>query len=442
MDRLNASIHFDKRLFRQDIKASCAHVTMLGEQGILSSQDVRAILAGLEQVEAEMAGRDFPWQEKLEDIHTHVENRLQELIGPAAGRLHTARSRNDQVASDLRLWIAGSIEELDQGLAGWQQALVELGERHCQVILPGYTHLQRAQPVLLAHHLLAYVEMAWRDRERLADCGKRVKVLPLGAAALAGTTYPLNPESTARQLGWDKIFANSLDAVSDRDFAVEFIFVCALIQTHLSRQAEELVLWSSREFDFIGLSDAFATGSSIMPQKRNPDAAELIRGKTGRVNGDLLALLTVLKGLPLAYNKDLQEDKEPVFDAFDTVLDCLRVMAAMLGGLTVKENNMRLALNQGFLDATEAADYLVSKGLPFRQAYQIAEAAVALAESQGLNLADLSLAQWQNLHPGVGPEIYPALAHEQAVARRRSPGGTAPELVSQALARAREKLWP
>jgi argininosuccinate lyase len=441
MERLNASIHFDKRLFRQDIKASKAHAAMLGAQGILSEEDARAIRDGLDAVLAEMERGDFPWREDLEDIHTHVENRLKELIGEAAGRLHTARSRNDQVALDLRLWTADSIEELDLALAEWQRALVELAEKYGQVIMPGYTHLQRAQPLLLAHHLLAYVEMAWRDRQRLADCARRVKVLPLGAAALAGTTYSVNPELVARELGWDEILTNSMDAVSDRDFAAEFIFACALIQTHLSRLAEELVLWSSSEFDFIRLADAFSTGSSIMPQKRNPDAAELIRGKTGRVNGDLLALLTVLKGLPLTYNKDLQEDKEPVFDAFDTVLDCLKVMAPMLRGLEIKAGNMRQAVKKGFLNATELADYLAARGLPFREAHAVAARAVTLAERDGLALEELNLETLQALHQLIGPDIYEALTHERAVARRSSPGGTSYALVAQALTRAREKLW-
>jgi argininosuccinate lyase len=442
MERLNASVHFDKRLFRQDIEASKAHAAMLGAQGILSEDDAGAIRAGLDMVLAEMERGDFPWREDWEDIHTHVENRLRELIGEAAGRLHTARSRNDQVALDLRLWVAGSIGELDLALADWQRALVEVAEKYGSAIMPGYTHLQRAQPVLLAHHLLAYVEMAWRDRQRLEDCARRVKVMPLGAAALAGTTYPVNPGLVARDLGWEEIAANSMDAVSDRDFAAEFIFACALIQTHLSRLAEELVLWSSSEFDFIRLADSFSTGSSIMPQKRNPDAAELIRGKTGRVNGDLLALLTVLKGLPLTYNKDLQEDKEPLFDAFDTVMDCLKVMAPMLRSLGIKTANMRRAVEKGFLNATELADYLAARGLPFREAHETAARAVTLAEKDGRALEDLHMEELRALHQLIGPDIYEALAHEQAVARRASPGGTSSVLVARALARAKEKLWP
>ncbi len=446
MERINASISVDQRLYLQDIRGSQAHAAMLAKQGIISSSDAEAIISGLDQVKAEIQAGDMVYSDSLEDIHTHVEARLAELIGEPAGRLHTGRSRNDQVATDLRLWILDFGRELDTALRNYQRTLVELAESHVSVIMPGYTHLQRAQPVLLAHHLLAYVEMAWRDRARLADCLGRTAVLPLGAAALAGTTYDLDPSAVAAELGFDAVFANSLDAVSDRDFAVELVFVISLIQVHLSRLAEELVLWSSQEFGFIAMSEAFATGSSIMPQKKNPDAAELVRGKSGRVMGDLVALLTVLKGLPLAYNKDLQEDKEPVFDACDTVLDSLRVMAPMLAGLTVNDKRMGLAVEDGFLNATELADYLAEGGLPFRVAHEVAGMAVRLAEERVCGLEDLEISDYMALCQGldveVGPELMEALAPLHAVSRRTSPGGTAGQNVETALREARKRLWP
>ncbi len=442
MQRINASIGFDRRLWVQDIRASKAHAAMLARQGVISSEDAKAILEGLRRVGEEIAAGGMEWRESLEDIHTHVEARLKELIGEPAGRLHTARSRNDQVATDLRLWILDTGRELDQALVEYQRALVNLAERHRAAIMPGYTHLQRAQPVLFAHHMLAYVEMAWRDRGRLADCLARASVLPLGAAALAGTTFDIDPASVAADLGFKNIFANSLDAVSDRDFAAEFLFTLALIQTHLSRLAEELVLWSSQEFGFVALSDAFSTGSSIMPQKKNPDAAELIRGKTGRVMGDLVSLLTVLKGLPLAYNKDLQEDKEPVFDAAGTVLDCLRVMAPMLLNVTVREDSLRRAAQGGFLNATELADYLAARGVPFRQAHEIAGRAVRLAESTGRGLEQLGLDEYKNLDSVIEQDVFEVLDPSHAVNRRVSPGGTASRNVEAALMEARKRLWP
>lgn len=441
MERLNASIGFDNRLYRQDIAASIAHAGMLAAQGILSAHEALQITEGLRMVLAEIEEGRMEWQVGLEDIHTHVEARLKELIGDVAGKLHTGRSRNDQVATDLRLWIMDSIGELKAGLTNWQWALIELAEKNAHAIMPGYTHLQRAQPVLFAHHMLAYVEMAERDKSRLDDCFKRAAVLPLGAAALAGTTYHLDPALTAETLGFNSTFNNSLDAVSDRDFALEFVFTCALIQTHLSRLAEELILWSTSEFSFVSLSEAFSTGSSIMPQKKNPDAAELIRGKTGRVNGHVISLLTILKGLPLAYNKDLQEDKEPVFDTFDTVADCLKVMAPMLRELKVNQETMRGAVNAGFLNATELADYLAGKGMPFREAHHVAGQAVRLAEARNCTLEELDLSDLQALSELIGPEVYNLLTAEQAVARRISPGGTAGELVMMAIAQAKEKLW-
>ncbi|KMY65923.1 argininosuccinate lyase [Desulfocarbo indianensis] len=442
MERINASIGFDQRFYREDIRGSQAHAAMLARQGIISPNEAQAIIKGLEQVRAEIEAGHMEFSDSLEDIHTHVEARLKEIIGEPAGKLHTARSRNDQVATDLRLWVLAAGAELDAALNEYQRALVELAEANRGVIMPGYTHLQRAQPVLLAHHLLAYCEMAWRDRQRLADCLGRAARLPLGAAALAGTPHPLDPASVARELGMAGTCANSLDAVSDRDFVAELLFALSLAQVHLSRLAEELILWSSQEFGFVRLSDAFSTGSSIMPQKKNPDAAELIRGKSGRVIGSLVSLLVVLKGLPLAYNKDLQEDKEPVFDAVDTVLDCLKVLAPMLRGLAIDAGRMRQAVRQGFLNATELADYLARKGVPFRRAHELAGKAVRLAEIRGITLEELSLAQYQEISPEIQEDVFPCLEPERAVAARMSPGGTAGQNVEAALKEARKRLWP
>jgi argininosuccinate lyase len=442
MEEFNASIAFDRRLYLQDIRASQAHARMLARQGVISPEDAKAIVEGLEKVRAEIEAGKLQFRTELEDIHTHIEDRLAELIGPAARRLHTARSRNDQIATDLRLWVVEACQTLDEDLQDYQRALLGLAETNREVIMPGYTHLQRAQPVLLAHHLLAYIEMAWRDRARLAGCRARAAVLPLGAAALAGTTYPLDPASVAKELGFSGTCANSLDAVSDRDFAAEFLFVLALVQVHLSRLAEELVIWCTQEFGFVRLPEEFATGSSIMPQKMNPDAAELVRAKTGRVVGHLVALLTMLKGQPLAYNKDLQEDKEPVFDAFDTVHHSLAVLAALLPGVRVDAARMRRAVEEGFLNATELADYLAAKGIPFRQAHEIAGRAVRLAEERGCRLEDLSLAELQEICPDIQDDVYAILSPEAAVARRTTPGGTAPERVNAALTEARKRLWP
>ncbi|MCF8031535.1 MAG: argininosuccinate lyase [Desulfarculaceae bacterium] len=446
MERINASIGVDRRLYLQDIRGSQAHAAMLARQEVLSARDAEKIIAGLEQVKQEIEAGKMAWSDSLEDIHTHVEVRLKEIIGEAAGRLHTARSRNDQVATDLRLWVMDAGRDLDSALIGFQRALVEVAEEHAATIMPGYTHLQRAQPVLLAHHLLAYVEMTWRDRARLADCLGRAAVLPLGAAALAGTSFDLDPASVADELGFGAVFNNSLDAVSDRDFAAEFLFVLSLVQVHLSRLAEELVLWSSQEFGFISLSDAFATGSSIMPQKKNPDAAELVRGKTGRVVGDLISLLTVLKGLPLAYNKDLQEDKEPVFDAYDTVTDCLLVMAPMISTMHVNAQRMELAVGHGFLNATELADYLAAQGVPFRVAHEVAGKAVRLAEDRVCTLEELGEEDHARLCEGLevelGVGLKQALDPVRAVNRRISPGGTARQNVEAALKEARKRLWP
>ena len=442
MERINASIWFDKKMFRQDIAGSKAHANSLAASKVISAEENRAIQSGLDQVLAEIEAGKMEWRESLEDIHTHVELRLKEIIGDAAGKLHTGRSRNDQVALDVRLWVMGACAEIEHLLVGYSRSLVELAAKHADVIMPGYTHMQRAQPVLLGHHLMAYYEMACRDRERLADCLKRTSVSPLGAAALAGTTFPLDPARAADELGLKGHFANSMDAVSDRDFAAEFIFVLSLIQIHLSRLSEELVYWSSQEFAFISLSDAFATGSSIMPQKKNPDAAELVRGKSGRVMGDLVSLLTTLKGLPLSYNKDMQEDKEPVFDAFETVRDCLAVLAPLLDGLTVNEKRMREAVSGGFLEATEVADYLAARGVPFRKAHEISGQAVRMAEERGITLPELSLEDYQKLSPVIEKDLYEVLKAENAVERRNSPGGTARANLDAALEKARERLWP
>ena len=442
MERFNASIGFDRRLYAQDIAASRAHAAMLARQGIISPADAKAIDQGLAQIKKEMDQGAMEFSDSLEDVHTHVESRLAELIGQTAGRLHTARSRNDQVATDLRLWVLEAGRELDGALVEYLRALVGLAERHTETVMPGYTHLQPAQPVLLAHHLLAYGEMASRDRERLADCLTRCARLPLGAAALAGTTFPVDPGSVAKELGFKGTCDNSLDAVSDRDFAAEFLFVLSLIQVHLSRLAEEIIIWSSREFGFVTCSDAFATGSSIMPQKKNPDAAELVRGKTGRVLGHLVGLLTVLKGLPLAYNKDLQEDKEPLFDAFDTVRDSLMVLAPLLGQLTVHAASMRDSVDHGYLNATELADYLAAKGVPFRQAHGIAGQAVLLAEKSGRSLEQLGLEEYQKLSNVIQRDLYQVLDPMRAINRRTSPGGTSTRGVRAQIRKARRRLWP
>ena len=423
-------------------RGSKAHANSLAASKVISAGENQAIQNGLDQVLAEIEAGKIEWRESLEDIHTHVEVRLKEIIGDVAGKLHTGRSRNDQVALDIRLWVMEAGSQIEHLLVGYSRSLVDLAEKHDDVIMPGYTHMQRAQPVLLGHHLMAYYEMAQRDRDRLADCLKRTAVSPLGAAALAGTTFPLEPARVADELGMSGHFANSMDAVSDRDFAAEFIFVLSLIQIHLSRLSEELVYWSSQEFGFISLSDAFATGSSIMPQKKNPDAAELVRGKSGRVMGDLVSLLTTLKGLPLSYNKDMQEDKEPVFDAFETVRDCLAVLAPMLAGLKVNRARMAESVSGGFLEATEVADYLASKGVPFRQAHEISGKAVRLAEQRGITLPELALEDYQKLSPVIEKDLFEVLKAENAVERRNMPGGTARANLDAALKKARERLWP
>ena len=441
VQRLNASVHFDKRLYREDIDGSIAHATMLAAQGILSEADAQAITAGLTQVKADIEAGDFEWSTALEDVHMNVEHRLTERVGQAGKRLHTARSRNDQVATDLRLWLIRHIDrDLLPTLDALQGALLDLAEREGQAILPGYTHLQRAQPILLAHHLLAYVEMVERDRGRFVDCRNRAAECPLGAAALAGTPFNLDRHHTAAALGFKRPMVNSLDAVADRDFAVEFTAGAALAMVHLSRLAEELVVWSSQEFGFIELGDAFATGSSIMPQKKNPDIPELVRGKTGRVFGDLVALLTVLKGLPLAYNKDLQEDKEALFDAADTLRDCADATARLLPSMTVRADRMRAACDAGFVTATDVADYLAGKDIPFREAHHVVGKLVAWCIAQDRTLPSLTLAEFQALHPAFEADVLAAVTVEASVAARTSLGGTSPARVTEALGTARARF--
>lgn len=434
------SFPFDRRLFRQDIQGSRVHVRMLARQGILTEAEAEAIGRGLDQVEAEFEEGRFRARPEDEDIHMAVERRLVELVGDVGKKLHTARSRNDQVALDLRLWLRDELDRLDQEIGALQAAFVELASRHARAVMPGYTHLQRAQPVLLAHHLLAYVEMLERDRERFRDCRRRMNRSPLGAGALAGVPYPVDPHWVAAELDFDGPFTNSLDAVSDRDHAVEFLAAASLLMTHLSRWAEELILWSSQEFGFVELPDRFATGSSIMPQKKNPDVPELVRGKTGRVVGHLVGLLITLKGLPLAYNKDLQEDKEPLFDTADTLHRTLQVMAELVRSLQVDEGRMRQAADQGYLTATELADGLVGRGVPFREAHHAVGALVAYAREQGRPLYQLSQEELARFHPQLTVDLLPLTHPERSVEARKSWGGTGYAQVEEALARARGRL--
>jgi argininosuccinate lyase len=440
MRRINASIDFDRRLYAEDIAGSKAHCAMLVAQRILSAEDGAAITAGLDQIRAEIDAGRFVFREENEDIHLNIEARLAELIGPAAGRLHTARSRNDQVATDFKLWVRGTIDRIDVAMAALQAALLDQAEAHAATVMPGFTHLQTAQPVTFGHHLMAYVEMVGRDRGRLADCRKRLNESPLGAAALAGTAFPIDRHATATALGFDRPAANSLDAVSDRDFAVEFLAATALAGTHLSRLAEEIVIWSSEPFGFIKLSDAFTTGSSIMPQKRNPDAAELVRAKTGRLDGSLVALLTVMKGLPLAYQKDMQEDKVPVFEAVDALELCLAAAEGMVRDMQPQVERLRAAAARGYSTATDLADWLVrTLGLPFRQAHHVTGAIVKRAEALGLDLAALPLSEMQTVEPTITKAVYDVLDVDRSVASRNSYGGTAPERVRAAIDAARKR---
>ncbi len=438
--RYTASVDFDKRLALFDIQGSLAHAQMLTACGIISAQDLKDIRRGLAQIENEVVSGDFVWQLDLEDVHLNIEKRLTSLVGDAGKRLHTGRSRNDQVATDIRLYLRSEIDNIIALLKALQTALLDLAHHHTRTIMPGFTHLQVAQPVSFAHHLLAYFEMIQRDVERFSDARRRVNRLPLGAAALAGTSYPIKREMVAELLGFESVCQNSLDAVSDRDFAIEFTAASALTMTHLSRLSEELILWMSPRFGFIDIADRFCTGSSIMPQKKNPDVPELVRGKTGRVNGHLVALLTLMKGQPLAYNKDNQEDKEPLFDTVDTVTQTLRIYADMMSGITVKPEAMRRAALQGYATATDLADYLVKKGLPFRDAHEAVALAVRFAEQRRVDLAELKLDELQQFSSLIADDIYGVLTLEGSLAARNHTGGTAPQQVEAAIARARKTI--
>ena len=438
--RYTASVDFDQRMWRQDIRGSLAHAKMLARQAIISAQDLAEIERGMAQVADEIAAGHFVWSLDLEDVHLNIEKRLTTLVGDAGKRLHTGRSRNDQVATDIRLYLRDAIDAILLLIKQFQSTLLDLAEREAATPMPGFTHLQVAQPVTFGHHLLAYFEMTCRDAERYADCRKRTNRLPLGAAALAGTTYPIDREFVAAELGFDSVCENSLDAVSDRDFAIEFCAASALLMMHISRFSEELVLWMNPRFGFVKIADRFCTGSSIMPQKKNPDVPELARGKTGRVYGHLTALLTLMKGQPLAYNKDNQEDKEPLFDAVDTVSDTLRIFAEMMTGITARPENMRAALRQGFATATDLADYLTRKGLPFRDAHEAVGLAVRRAEELGVDLPQLSLAELQQFSPLVADDVFLVLTVEGSLASRNHIGGTAPEQVRAAIARARGRI--
>ena len=438
--RYTASVGFDRRLALADIEGSLAHASMLARVGVLSAQDLADIERGLAAIRGEIDRGEFSWQLALEDVHLNIERRLTELVGDAGKRLHTGRSRNDQVATDVRLWLRGEIDAIVAALGRLQGALVEQAAAHAATVMPGFTHLQVAQPVTFGHHLLAYAEMFERDRERMLDARRRVNRLPLGAAALAGTTFPIDRAFVAGLLGFEAVCENSLDAVSDRDFAIEFVAAAALVMVHVSRLAEELVLWMSPRYGFVRLPDRFTTGSSIMPQKKNPDVPELARGKTGRVNGHLVALLTLMKGQPLAYNKDNQEDKEPLFDTVDTVLDTLRAFAEMIPGIEVDAAAMRRAAEEGFSTATDLADYLVKKGLPFRDAHEAVAHAVREAANRGCDLADLPLGRLQSLAPQVGADVYEVLRVDGSVAARSHVGGTAPLQVEAQVGRWRALL--
>jgi argininosuccinate lyase len=438
--RYTASVAFDRRLAEVDIQGSLAHARMLSRCGVLPKSDLEAIERGLASVLAEIREGRFAWSVAREDVHSNIEHRLTELVGDAGKRLHTARSRNDQVATDIRLWLRAEIDSLTALLRAVRARLLDLAAANAATVMPGFTHMQVAQPVTFGHHLMAYFEMFSRDAERLADCRRRVNRLPLGAAALAGTGFPIDRESVAAELGFDAVCENSLDAVSDRDFAIEFLAAGALAMAHVSRLSEELVLWMNPRFGFVDIADRFCTGSSIMPQKKNPDVPELMRGKTGRVYGSLVALLTLVKAQPLAYNKDNQEDKEPLFDAADTLADTFTILAELLGGVTARPERMRAALAEGFATATDLADYLVRKGVTFRDAHEIVARAVREAEIAGRDLPGLTLAQLKVFSPLIEADVFDVLTPEGSVASRRHTGGTAPEAVRAAIARARARL--
>jgi len=440
VEGFTASVNVDRRLYKHDIAGSIAHATMLARVGVLSGKERDAIVGGLREIEAEIEAGEFEWSVGLEDVHMNIEARLIERIGDTGKKLHTARSRNDQVATDLRLYLREAIDGMCAELRRLQLVLLDLAEREAETIMPGFTHLQTAQPVTFGHHMLAWFEMLQRDYARAQDCRKRVNVMPLGSAALAGTSYPIDREYTAQLLGFDMPAGNSLDAVSDRDFVIEFVFVAALILTHLSRFSEELVLWSSTQFDFIDLGDAYCTGSSIMPQKKNPDVPELVRGKTGRVNGHLVALLTLMKAQPLAYNKDNQEDKEPAFDTVDTVMASLKVYTGMLSVLKVHREKMLAAARSGFSTATDLADYLVRKGLAFRDAHETVGKLVQHGLDVGKDLAGMELQELQQFSGVINSDVFEVLTLKGSVESRNHIGGTAPRQVRDAVARAREQL--
>ncbi len=440
VEAFTASVEFDQRLYAQDIAGSRAHARMLGKVGVLTGDEVDSILQGLDEIEGEIERGEMAWSVSLEDVHMNIEAQLTDKIGIAGKKLHTGRSRNDQVATDIRLYLRDEIDAILAEMTRLQEGLLSLAEANADVIMPGFTHLQVAQPVTFGHHLMAWFEMLCRDKARMQDCRKRVNILPLGAAALAGTTYPIDRAYVAELLGFDGVAENSLDAVSDRDFAIEFCATSALLMTHLSRWSEELVLWSSAQFDFIRLPDRFCTGSSIMPQKKNPDVPELVRGKVGRVNGDLIALLTLMKSQPLAYNKDNQEDKEPLFDTIDTVRGSLRAYADMLPSITAKRDKMYQAAKQGFSTATDLADYLVRNGVPFRDAHEVVGSAVAWCEDKGCDLSEMPLTELQAFSSSIQADVFAVLTLEGSVAARNHIGGTAPEQVRTAITRARQSL--
>ena len=433
--KYTGSIDFDKRLAKWDIQGSLAHAQMLQQAGVLSAEDLAAIEQGMAEIIAEIEAGKMPWLLDLEDVHMNIERRLTDKIGDAGKRLHTGRSRNDQVATDIRLWLRDEITEIQALLQSLQAALLDLAEQNAEVVMPGFTHLQVAQPVSFGHHMLAYVEMLGRDHERMADCRRRVNRMPLGAAALAGTTYPIRRETTAQLLGFEQICQNSLDAVSDRDFAIEFTAAASLVMIHLSRLSEELILWMSPRFGFIDIADRFCTGSSIMPQKKNPDVPEVVRGKSGRVIGHLTGLMMLMKSQPLAYNKDNQEDKEPLFDTVDTLIDTLRIYADMMRGVTVKPENMRAAVMQGFATATDLADYLVKKGMPFRDSHEVVALAVRHADRAGVDLSELPLEDLQSFSDLINEDVYNVLTPEGSLNARNHLGGTAPEQVRRQVAR-------
>lgn len=440
VERFTASVTFDKRLYAVDIRGSIAHATMLAQVGVLTSVELQQIVSGLTDIKAEIEADTFVWSVKLEDVHMNIESSLTDRIGPTGKKLHTGRSRNDQVATDIRLFVRDEIDEICALLRATQSGILQLAELNIDTIMPGFTHLQIAQPVTFGHHLLAWFEMLQRDYGRMTDCRKRLNVCPLGAAALAGTTFPIDRELTASLLGFDQPTANSLDSVSDRDFAIELCAAASLIMTHLSRFSEELVLWTSSQFDFIDMPDRFCTGSSIMPQKKNPDVPELVRGKSGRVTGHLVSLLMLMKGQPLAYNKDNQEDKEPLFDTLDTVKDCLKAYAAMVPAIKAKKDNMRLAAAKGYATATDLADYLVNKGMAFRDAHEVVGKSVAFGIKAGCDLSELTLSQLQQFSSVIEQDVFTVLTLEGSVNARKHIGGTAPLQVRAAIAHARKIL--